>query len=143
MPYHDDELANAGEKKVDLENLVAADFSKLETVVSQFSVLNGEIAELREGLGPQSAQQLNTDVRRDGELRIFTTGREDLDLDENPIVENTHVTELSKHEHDVARGKRQRGKQQASTSAGRERGGERKGKRKGEGMRGMKGEVKM
>ena len=38
------------------------------------------------------AQQLNTDARRDGELKISATAQEDLDLDENPIIENTQIS---------------------------------------------------
>ena len=59
---------------------LTTDFSKLEAAVSQFSVVKGEIAELRVDLGPRSAQQLSMEMRRDDELKIFTW---DLDLDEN------------------------------------------------------------
>ena len=57
------------------------------------------------------AQQVSMDMRRYDELKILTTDQEDLDLDENPIVENTQVTDLSEHEHDV-RSKRQQHEQQ-------------------------------
>ena len=40
MPYHDDEVTNPSEKKVDLENQVATDTFKLEAAVSHFSVLH-------------------------------------------------------------------------------------------------------
>ena len=72
-------------------------------------MLNGERAELHVEVCASSAQQLNTEARRDGDLKIFATTHEGLDLDENPIVENTQGIDLSKHEHDVARGREQRG----------------------------------
>ena len=46
MPHRDDELTNPSEKKADLDNQVATDTFKLEAAVSQFSVLDGESAEV-------------------------------------------------------------------------------------------------
>ena len=79
---------------------------RVEAAVSTSSVSDSEVAEFQADIGTFFAQQLSMDMRRDDELKIFTTAQEDLDLDENPIVENTQVTDLSEHEQDV-RGKRQ------------------------------------
>ena len=57
MRHRDYELANASEKKADLENQVVTDFSKLEAAVSQFSVCNGEVVELQADLGTLFAQK--------------------------------------------------------------------------------------
>ena len=49
--------------------------------MSQFSVSNGEVAELQADLGTLFAQQLNTDAMRIEQ--ICATTKEDLDLDGN------------------------------------------------------------
>ena len=41
-----------------------------------------------------STQQVNTDAMRVDERKIFATTKEDLDLDENPIIENTQISYL-------------------------------------------------
>ena len=86
---------------------VARRSCRVGAAVSTPSVSDSEVAEFQVDFGTFFAQQLSMDMRRDDELKIFTTDQEDLDLDENPTVENTQVTDLSEHEHDV-RGKRQR-----------------------------------
>ena len=104
--YRDDELANGSEKEADLQNQVATHSSKLEAAVSKSSVLDGEVAELHVDLGAQAAQPLKMDAMGVAE-QIFVTTKEDLeqdiagiqqarwthpqdlDLDDNPIIENT------------------------------------------------------
>ena len=76
-PYRDDEPMNASEKKADPGNRLATCSSELEAAVSTSSVSDSEVAELPVDLCASSAQQLNT---------------EDLDLDENPIIENTQIS---------------------------------------------------
>ena len=92
MLHRDDELTNVSEKKTDLENQATKDSSKLEAAALASSVLDEEVAELHVDICASSAQQLNTDALRDGELKICATTQEDLDFDENPIIENTRIS---------------------------------------------------
>ena len=80
--------ASANEvKKEDLETHGETNSCRVEAAVSTSSISDSEVAEFQVDL-----------VRRDDELKILTTDQEDLDLDENAIVENPQVTDLSEHE---------------------------------------------
>ena len=98
----DDKSLKAGDEEVDLETRVAVYSCRVEAAVLTSIVSDSEVAELQVDLGTSSAQQLSMDMRRDDDLKIFTTAQEDLDLDENPTVENTQVTDLSEHWQDVS-----------------------------------------
>ena len=78
----DDELTNAGGEKVDLETQVATHFSNVSR--------SGEVAESHADLSALSARRLKMDAK------IFATTKKDLDLDldDNPIIENTQISYL-------------------------------------------------
>ena len=99
--YCDEEMDKSAVKKEDIGAEVAKHSCSVEAAVSTSSVSDSEVAEFKVDFGTCFAQQLSMDMRRDDELKIFTTDQEDLDLDEIPIVENTQVTDFSEHEHDV------------------------------------------
>ena len=106
--------ATVGEgKKENLETHGETHSCRVEAAVSTSSVSDSEVAEFQVHLGTFFAQQMSMGMRRYDELKILTTDQEDLDLDldGNPTVENTQVTDLSEHEHDV-RSKRQQHEQQ-------------------------------
>ena len=71
----DDESLKAGDEEVDLETRVAVYSCRVEAAVLTSSVSDSEVAELQVDLGTSSAQQLSMDMRRDDELKIFTTAR--------------------------------------------------------------------
>ena len=73
----DDELLKAGDEKVDLETEWRCTLAGLKKLF-QHQASRQEVAEFR-WTSTFSAQQRSMDTRRDDELKIFTTAREDLD----------------------------------------------------------------